>query len=374
MKTLLLALIPLVCFASDPPPQQAAAKKLKEYLTREKGQFEQRETQRRDLIEELDRLNAQQNNVRQKMLQMTVGKQEMTVGLENLALEYSKQKDLERQQRQYLYGLLKLVYRVKKDGGMRFILNGQDLSQLAGRVRVLYRTLRSHSQVTKKLQERAERLVESERRLAKLRVELSSLMEDLTDQASLLTRLLDKKKRIVFQINRKQAGYQAAAKEYKRLSAELAQMFSKLEEKREPRALPLPRLSSLPFPVMGKVLKHFGRSIHEKFKTVTYQKGIEITAEQQAEVKAILPGTVEFDGWVRGLGNVVIIHHGGGFYSLSGYLFKVDKTKGAQVAQGDVIGLVGDTGGNEYPSLYFELRENGKAVDPLPYLDKAPLT
>ena len=78
MKTVLLALIPCLVFASDLPSRQEAAKKLKEYLQREKGGFEQRETQKKDLLEELDRLNAQQNSVREKMLQMTVNKQEMT--------------------------------------------------------------------------------------------------------------------------------------------------------------------------------------------------------------------------------------------------------------------------------------------------------
>ena len=100
---------------------------------------------------------------------------------------------------------------------------------------------------------------------------------------------------------------------------------------------------------------------------IVNQKGIEIEAEHNTPVTAILPGVVEYEGWVKGLGNILIVHHGGGFYSLSAHLFKSLKMQGAKVQQGETIGFVGDTGNSEKPSLYFEIRENGKAVDPLMY-------
>ena len=51
-------------------------------------------------------------------------------------------------------------------------------------------------------------------------------------------------------------------------------------------------------------------------------------------------------------------------------MFKPLKDQGQKVEKGEVIGLVGDTGDNEKPSLYFEFREKGKAVDPLAYFSK----
>ncbi|NBX81613.1 M23 family metallopeptidase, partial [bacterium] len=84
---------------------------------------------------------------------------------------------------------------------------------------------------------------------------------------------------------------------------------------------------------------------------------------------SILPGAVEFAGWLRGLGNVMILHHGQGLYTLSAHLFKFNKQVGEAVEQNEVIGFVGDTGNREKPSLYFEVRSQGKAVDPMAYLN-----
>ena len=61
---------------------------------------------------------------------------------------------------------------------------------------------------------------------------------------------------------------------------------------------------------------------------------------------------------------MVILHHGAGLYTLNAHLFKNLLAKGQRVMQGDSIGLVGDTGGNDKPSLYFEIRESRSSVDP----------
>jgi septal ring factor EnvC (AmiA/AmiB activator) len=71
---------------------------------------------------------------------------------------------------------------------------------------------------------------------------------------------------------------------------------------------------------------------------------------------------------------VAILHHGSGLYTLNAHLFKVAKNVGSRVEQGEVIGTVGDTGTNESPSLYFEVREKGKAVDPMAYFAPGTFT
>ncbi|MCB0406414.1 MAG: M23 family metallopeptidase, partial [Bdellovibrionales bacterium] len=169
--------------------------------------------------------------------------------------------------------------------------------------------------------------------------------------------------------------FKAAEKEYEKVSAEVQVLFKQLDAKeqekkavaevRKPHNI---RYSTLPLPVEGgKLIREFGKRTNEEFKTVTLHKGLEIEAPLKSPVFAVLPGIVEFEGWIKGMGNVVIIHHGDGFYTLSGHLYKISAAKGTAVKPGDVIGLVGDTGRNDKPSLYFEVRENADAVDPMPY-------
>ncbi|NDD03507.1 MAG: hypothetical protein EB078_01255, partial [Proteobacteria bacterium] len=299
--------------------------------------------------------------------------QELQMSLDNLALEFQNQKKLERVQRQRLFLLLKVVYKIQKEGMIRFVFFGQNLSQLAGRMRVLYHTLRSHTQITKQFEARAQKLAESEIKLKEAKQKLSSLFDELQEQQVLLSTLLQHKKALITQISQKQSSYQLAVKEYKRISTQVSKLFSSLPSA-QPQTTPaeasqviLPH-GNLPLPVEGKIVQGFGKSVHEKFGTVTYYKGIEIEADFNAPVTSILKGNVEFTGWLRGLGNVMILHHGGGLFTLNAHLFKFNKAVGDQVEQSEVIGYVGDTGNSDKPSLYFELRSNGKAVDPMAYL------
>jgi murein DD-endopeptidase MepM/ murein hydrolase activator NlpD len=66
----------------------------------------------------------------------------------------------------------------------------------------------------------------------------------------------------------------------------------------------------------------------------------------------------------------VIIDHGLGIYTLYGHLSRLDVNGGDRVIKGQVIGLAGDTGSLKGPKLYFEIRRNGEAVDPLAWLAK----
>ena len=361
-------------FSSDSSPSEEVKKRaqaLKNYLQKEKVDFDLRENQKKTLLESLDDLNSRQNLVRSRLEQLASHQQELNMSLENLALEYQNQKKLEQAQRQRMFLVLKVVYKIQKEGMVRFLFYGKNLSQLAGRVRVLFYTLRSHSQITKQFQERTERLAETETKLKTLKSKVTSLSHELKDQEGLLINLLKNKKRLVEQINQRQSSYKLATKEYQRVSNQLSKLFNELPsaKTRNPSGeMSFHPQGNLPMPTPGIIVQGFGKNVHEKFGTVTYHKGIEIEADFNAPVEAILPGEVEFAGWLRGLGNVLILHHGQGLYTLSAHLFKFNKNLGEKVEAKDIIGFVGDTGTREKPSLYFEIRKEGKAVDPLAYL------
>jgi murein DD-endopeptidase MepM/ murein hydrolase activator NlpD len=128
----------------------------------------------------------------------------------------------------------------------------------------------------------------------------------------------------------------------------------------------------LPMPVPGRVVRGFGRRADPELGTVTLSKGLDIDAPLGAPVRAVYSGEVVYAGWYKGFGNVVIVRHPGDWYTLSAHLSAVDKARGEHVAQGDVIGEVGDTGSLSGPMLYFELRRRSEAVDPMPWLRNGP--
>ena len=126
----------------------------------------------------------------------------------------------------------------------------------------------------------------------------------------------------------------------------------------------------LPWPVDGPVLTRFGMQRHPQFGDMVFRRGIEIAAHEGQAVHAVDDGQVAYADWYKGYGKLIIIDHGNGFYSLYGNLSKLDLVKGDHAAKGAIIGLAGDTGSMKGSKLYFEIRRNGEAQDPMLWLAK----
>ena len=128
-----------------------------------------------------------------------------------------------------------------------------------------------------------------------------------------------------------------------------------------------PFQGALPWPVDGRVFGFFGHGRGSRFGTMVARNGIDIAAPAGTPVAAVHDGSVAFAAPFTGYGNLVILDHGGHAYTLYGYLSAIDVTKGGRVAAGGRLGQVG-AGPAGQPGLYFEVRVDGKAVDPLQWL------
>ena len=127
----------------------------------------------------------------------------------------------------------------------------------------------------------------------------------------------------------------------------------------------------LPFPVQGGLIEaHFGRAVDPRFGTVTVQRGIDVRCPEGTAVHAIAAGTVAHAGWFRGYGNLLIVDHGHGYFSLMAHLATLGRAKDDVVRAGEVVGTVGDTGSLKGSYLYFELRDGQTALDPERWLLK----
>ncbi|WP_075183289.1 murein hydrolase activator EnvC [Pantoea sp. 1.19] len=120
------------------------------------------------------------------------------------------------------------------------------------------------------------------------------------------------------------------------------------------------------WPVRGSLAHRFGETLQGELRW----KGLVINAPEGAEVKAIADGRVLMADWLQGYGLVVVVEHGKGDMSLYGYNQSALVSVGAQVRAGEPIALVGTSGGRGTPSLYFEIRRQGQAVNPLPWLGR----
>jgi len=129
-----------------------------------------------------------------------------------------------------------------------------------------------------------------------------------------------------------------------------------------------PLKGKLPWPVQqGRVLAHFG---DPRAGGSLHWQGMLIGTERGARVRAPFAGRVVYGDWLPGMGLMIVIDHGGGYMSLYGHTEEIFRKVGENVAAGDVIGAVGDSGGHNEPALYFEVRRGREPVNPEIWLQR----
>ncbi|HET9272179.1 MAG TPA: peptidoglycan DD-metalloendopeptidase family protein [Vicinamibacterales bacterium] len=127
-----------------------------------------------------------------------------------------------------------------------------------------------------------------------------------------------------------------------------------------------PFRGGLEWPVMGEVASRFGQPSGRQGAPLV-RSGIEIVAAEGTPVHAVHGGTVGYAEGYTGLGTLVILDHGGNNYSLYGYLLSLSVQRGEVVEAGAEVGRVGPSPDGP-PQLYFELRIDGRSVDPVQWL------
>ena len=150
---------------------------------------------------------------------------------------------------------------------------------------------------------------------------------------------------------------------YERIQRQLAASGGRREALQVPL---LPFRGSLEWPAGGRVTGRFGQSV-DRLGGTAARNGIEIDAAENSPVRAVHGGTVGLAEPFIGFGNLVILEHGSNNYSLYGYLGAIAVERGAIVEAGAELGRSGSAPAGP-PALYFEMRIDGRSVDPLQWL------
>jgi len=121
-------------------------------------------------------------------------------------------------------------------------------------------------------------------------------------------------------------------------------------------------------PSEGMITSPFGWRIHPIFGTREFHTGLDIANRAGTPVRAAESGIVRFVGWMGGYGRLVVVTHANGLETSYSHLSAMLVALGQRVARGQVLGRMGSTGWSTGPHLLFEVRRNGVAVDPTPFL------
>ena len=214
--------------------------------------------------------------------------------------------------------------------------------------------------ITKNFLKKQQDLKLTKKKSEAIRQEINELNKSAKELDNLLAKFERQRKE---QAAKKQAQTQKTAKE-KGQTAKKQSSIAKID---------LPK-NSLPWPVNGKVISKFGKEYRQDLNTWIFRDGIKISANAGEAVKTVAAGDVIYAGPFRSYGNVVIVDHGKGFFSIYGFLSEIKAVVGEKLLQGGIIGNAGldaqqKSGTGRY-AVYFEIRQGATAVDPMDWLKK----
>ena len=259
-------------------------------------------------------------------------------------------------------------YELGREGYVRFLLGARSVADLFRRKRLLDVILQSDFQQLARLRGAAERTRAARNEVVQAKDELSrAAAAEAEKRAQLEAGAADQRKQLAFVLQEKDL-FEQSVRELEEAARELS---GKVGDLAKPGAGPRRAASfgklrgKLLFPVeAGTIEGRFGRTVDPRFGTVTVHRGIDVRCPEGTPVRAVAAGKVAHAGWFRGYGNLVIVDHGGGYFSLMAHLATLARAKDDVLRAGDVVGAVGDTGSLKGAYLYFELRDEQKPLDP----------
>jgi len=200
-----------------------------------------------------------------------------------------------------------------------------------------------------------------------------AMKSEVVEQQRELEALKRQKEQLLASLKTKKTTEEQRLAELEKAIKEMQALITRLEKEQEKKRMEEHIVAKsptgkYPWPVKGRVVMDYGTIVNPKYGTKIFNPGIDIEAAPGSSVLAIDDGVVIFVGTVTGYGNTVIIDHGG-FFSVYSYLHKVNVTSGAKVKRGQIIGTVGTSDHYFGSRLHFEIRDHGRAVNPLLYLD-----
>jgi len=363
-----LAAAVLTAQTSDRAQTQAQSRRAADRLRVLQREADALAAQEKTLLVELRRLEVDRDIQTQKLKKIGADLEEVSRQIGKTTTSIAALERQKESRQPAVESRLVELYKLGTGGYVRLLLGVDDLRQI-GRA---YRTVAAMAELDRR------RIEEHRRTIAALKAERSRLKErqssmtTLQQEARLARAQLDR-------ATRNHAAFVADIDARRDLNARLAGELQAAQQKLQqtltavaagsaagPVVLPLrPFQHDLDWPAPGRIVARFGRG--NSSGPATSANGVEIAAPAGEPVRAVHEGTVAYAEPFTGYGHLVILDHGGQSYSLYGYLASTDVSRGARVERGRLLGTVGQspTGG---PTLYFELRIDGQAVNPVEWL------
>ncbi len=351
---------------------------------------------------ELEEVRERISDLKQSMDRSATERDRLTGELQSIEIAISEQrmriKEIEREQRytenkkkaldadlaereahldresKELAAQVRAAYMSGSQEKVKLLLNQRDPATL-GRLMAYYRYLNDYrADNIAAVIEEIQKLDALRSQIAAEEARLAGLAKSRYDELGQLSRSQEERQKVLVSLKGKMA---TEGQEVDRLAAQegdltrlIAELTSILSDYPISSEEPFSKhKGKLTWPVAGTPIHDFGQP---RVGGDMKWNGVVLAAPRGREVRAVYHGRIAFADWLAGMGLLVIVDHGEGYMTLYGYNETILKNAGDWVAPGDVIATVGDSGGQQQASVYFELRKGTKPVDPRTWITRRP--
>jgi septal ring factor EnvC (AmiA/AmiB activator) len=354
--------------AQDRAAADALAKRVSDRIRALQAEADKLASQARTLLGDLRQLEIQRDIAMQHVAEADAAVAQAQGSLKQATDRIAALEQQRTAQLPDLKGRLVGIYERGRGGYARLLFDGSSVRDFARAMRAVaaltainQKAIDEHQRILAELRQQRDAMEQHTR-------ELQAAAKSADQARAAAQRAVAARESLIAQIDARRDLNAQLAGELDVSYQRLREQITNITEGRPAEAVAVPIRSfrgALDWPVPGRVTADFG----DPGRTTGSggRNGIDIGATDGTPVRAVHPGTVDYADAFTGFGNLVIIDHGANCFTLYGYLSGTSVQRGDHVDAGSVLGTVGvpPTGP---PALYFELRVDGRSVDPVQWL------
>lgn len=342
----------------------------------EKDLLEQQEallsinSKEKGILEELERLQREVVVNRRSLKELSSQIKEISYEIERGKKRVQSLNDSSCAVRDYLIKRLVAFYKFGRSGYIWLLTSSTNLQEFQKTIKYMKTILAEDSRALNIL-DNQKRQIENE--LYGLKQNVAKMQELKKVENSKMAQLetyIEKKVLLLMKIHQEKEFHAKAVKELENATRNLHETMIHLKTKQKQDPVPqqfAQMKGKLPLPVNGKIL---GDAKQSGFNPFRHRKGIYIKGSPGEAVRSVFPGRVDYSGWFKGYGQLLIVDHGHRYFTVFAHLEERIKEKGESVSEGEIVGLLGDPGWQVGPGVYFEIRKGGDHLDPQKWLKK----
>ena len=319
----------------------------------------------RQLLGELEGIDRTKDQAERKLTELGEDYQQTQLRAKEVSVQLQRAQEHLTARRRVLGSRLRDIYKYGRTGYAEVLLGSDDFAAFVMRWQLIStivhadtEALDAHAADMARYQRLQATLVQDQAYLRTLTAHTQARQREIVATELAKREMLER-----LQVER--AAYERVVRELEKNSKDLEAMIRKAQvPPRRPTMAEAHTRFAFLWPTRGLFTSGFGMRRHPLFGIWHLHTGVDIATAWGAPVLAAAEGRVIYAGWFGGYGKIVVIDHGEGMSTLYGHLSSLLVVAGDEVRRGQPVGRVGSTGFSTGPHLHFEVRVNGRPINP----------